>query len=462
MTGNLPLTKKDFPEGFRWGIATSAAQIEGAAFEDGKGPEIWDIFSRIPGKTFGGQTPDQACDYYHKYPEQLGMMKELGFDSHRFSFSWSRIMPDGTGKVNRKGVDFYKSAIDRMLELGLMPNATLYHWDLPQELEYRGGFLNRDVVNWFTEYAGFLFETFGDVVPMWSTFNEPIATYVGYALGVFAPGRKLEKFGRQANHNLLCAHGSAVKRFREIFGRKKDVFDPAGPNVGIVVDVWHHHPARPDDPGDAALAELENEKAYRSYLHPLFKGGYSGALLKYMADNDCLPDMLPGDFELIRQPLDFFGLNCYNRVVDSTDPASVRKSVEFAGGNYMDNGAEFYPKAIYDALRILKEDFGVGIPVYITENGTYNCEEEVVTGPGGTERVHDVTRIRYIQGFLEWLKKALDEGYDVRGYYLWTLLDNFEWPAGNSMRFGIVRTEYGAPSYIMKDSACMMKDFLRP
>ncbi|MBP5730347.1 MAG: family 1 glycosylhydrolase, partial [Clostridia bacterium] len=272
------LTARDFPEGFKWGIATSAAQIEGAAFEDGKGAEIWDVFARTPGKTYGGQTPDIACDYYHKYPEQLAMMRGLGVNSHRFSFSWARVMPDGAGRVNQKGVDFYKRAIDEMLRLGLMPNATLYHWDLPQELEYRGGFLNRDIVNWFTEYAGFMFETFGDVVPLWSTFNEPIATYVGYGLGAFAPGRKSERFGRQANHNLLLAHGSAVKRFRELFGEKRPELDLTKPNIGIVVDVWHHHPARPEDPRDRALAELENEKAYRSYLNPLFKGGYTGAL----------------------------------------------------------------------------------------------------------------------------------------------------------------------------------------
>ena len=455
------LTARDFPEGFKWGIATSAAQIEGAAFEDGKGAEIWDVFARTPGKTYGGQTPDIACDYYHKYPEQLAMMRELGVNSHRFSFSWARVMPDGAGRVNQKGVDFYKRAIDEMLRLGLMPNATLYHWDLPQELEYRGGFLNRDIVNWFTEYAGFMFETFGDVVPLWSTFNEPIATYVGYGLGAFAPGRKSERFGRQANHNLLLAHGSAVKRFRELFGEKRPELDLTKPNIGIVVDVWHHHPARPEDPRDCALAELENEKAYRSYLNPLFKGGYTGALLKYMAEGDCLPDMRPGDFELIRQPLDFFGLNCYNRVVDSVEPGKVRETVEFGGGNYMDNGAEFYPKAIYDALHNVTENFGVDVPIFITENGTYNCEEQVVTDADGRARVHDVTRIRYLNGFLEWLKKAIDEGIDVRGYYVWSMLDNFEWTAGDSMRFGLIRCDYGADNYIYKDSALWLREFLR-
>ncbi len=454
------LTRHDFPEGFKWGIATSAAQIEGAAFEDGKGAEIWDVFSRTPGKTFRGETPDVACDYYHKYPEQLRMMKELGFNSHRFSFSWARVMPDGTGRINQKGVDFYKRVIDEMLELGLTPNATLYHWDLPQELEYRGGFLNRDFAGWFTEYAEFMFRQFGDVIPLWATFNEPIATYVGYALGAFAPGRKLEKYGREANHNLLLAHGSAVKCFRSLFGEKRPELDLGRPNIGIVVDVWHHHHPRPDDERDCAIAELENEKAYRSYLNPIFKGGYTGALLKYMADNDCMPDIRPGDFELIRQPLDFFGLNCYNRVVDSAEPQKIRETVEFAGGNYMDNGAEFYPKAIYDALFNVTKNWGVNVPVFITENGTYNCEESIVTDAGGRERVHDVTRIRYLKGFIEWLKKAIDEGIDVRGYYVWSLLDNYEWPAASSMRFGLVHCDFGAEKYVLKDSALFMQKFL--
>jgi len=452
--------RTDFPKDFKWGIATSAAQIEGAALEDGKGLEIWDVFSRTPGKTYAGQTPDLACDYYHKYPEQLALMKELGFNSHRFSFSWARVLPDGTGRVNEKGMDFYKRAIDEMLKLGLMPNATLYHWDLPQELEYRGGFLNRDIADWFAEYAELMFRTFGDVVPVWSTFNEPIATYVGYGAGAFAPGRKGEQYGRQANHNLLLAHGQAVKCFRSLFGEKRE-FGLDHPNIGIVVDIWHHHPLRPDNPDDVRIAELENDKAYRSYLQPIFKGGYPDGLVKFMQDNNCAPEIKAGDMELIRQPLDFYGLNCYNRVVDSADPAQVRATVEFAGGNYMDNGAEFYPKAVYDALHIVKEQYGVDIPIFITENGTYNCEEEIVEGPDGTKAVHDVTRIKYLEGFLTWLKKAVDEGIDVRGYYVWSLLDNYEWTAGNSMRFGMVHCDFGGVNCVLKDSAKWMSGLLK-
>lgn len=441
-----------FPKDFLWGVATAAQQIEGAAAEDGRTPSIWDTFSAIPGKIAGGDTPALACDYYHRYPQHLALAKELGFDSFRFSFSWSRILPEGTGAVNQKGLDFYKRTVDEMLRLGLTPNATLYHWDLPQVLDDRGGFLNRDIAEWFGDYAAVLFKEFGDVIPLWSTFNEPIATYVGYAHGWFAPGRTGgEKDGRTANHHLLLAHGEAVRRFRE---------SGAAGKIGIVVDLWNHHPARPNHPEDIALAELENEKSYRSYLHPIFKGGYSPALTKWMEDNHYLPPILDGDFDKIRQPLDFFGLNCYNRVVDCADPTlTARQHVEHAGGNFLDNGTEFYPQAIYDALHILKEQFGVDIPIYITENGTHNPDERTVEN--GREVIHDPVRIRYFQGFLEQLGKAMAEGIDVRGYYAWTLLDNFEWSAGYGTRFGMATAPVGGGDILLKDSACWWQEFLK-
>ena len=441
-----------FPKDFLWGVATAAGQIEGAAAEDGRAPSIWDTFAAIPGKIANNDTPTLACDYYHRYPQHLAAIKELGFQGFRFSFSWSRLLPDGVGAVNQKGLDFYKRTIDEMLRLGLTPNATLYHWDLPQALDDRGGFLNRDIAAWFGEYASLLFKEFGDVVPLWSTFNEPIATYVGYGPGWFAPGRNGgERDGRIANHHLLLAHGEAVRRFRES-GRSG--------KIGIVVDMWHHHPARPDHPEDVALAELENEKSYRSYLHPLFKGGYSPALTDWMEQNDCSPVIRDGDFEKIRQPLDFFGLNCYNRVVDCADRSLVtRELTEHAGGNFLDNGTEYYPRAVYDALHILTEEYGVDIPIYITENGTHAVD--TVVEENGVRAIHDTTRIRYFQGFLEWLSKAIDEGIDVRGYFAWTFLDNFEWTAGYSTRFGMATAPLGGGDILLKDSALWWKEFLK-
>lgn len=431
----------NFPKNFIFGAATSACQVEGAASTDGRGPSIWDTFAGKKGTISDGSTPEPACDQYHRLPEDLALLKELGVDSYRFSFSWSRIFPEGIGKVNEKGLDYYKRLVDGLHQKEILPNATLYHWDLPDALDKKGGWCNREIIDWYAEYASLLFRTFGEDIPMWSTMNEPIATYLGYSGGPFAPARGNEASGRTANHHLLCAHGEAVKRFREEHLINSE--------IGIVVDIWHHHPLRPEHPGDCALAELENEKSYRSYLNPIFRGAYSDSLLNYMKEHHCMPEIREGDMELIHQPLDFFGLNCYNRVVDCVDPTLLEKDREkITGGNFLDNGNEYYPKAVYDAIHILNDDYQIGIPIYITENGTHSCNEAVVDG-----KIHDEERIRYLNGFLEWTKKAIGEGMDIRGYYAWSLLDNWEWTAGYSLRFGLVHVDYETQERILKDSA---------
>lgn len=437
------MKKINFSKDFLFGAATSAPQVEGAAREDGRGLSIWDTFSRVPGTILDGTLPEKTCDMYHSYPEDIKMAKELGIDSFRFSISWSRVMPEGKGAVNQKGLDFYKRLTDEMLKNQIIPNATLYHWDLPYELERMGGWLNRDVVDWYGEYASLMFREFGDVIPLWSTINEPIATYVGYALGGFAPGRKLEQYGRQANHHILLAHGEGVKRFREE--------GLTNSKIGIVVDMWHHHPFREDNQEDITLANLENEKVYGSYMNPIFKGCYSDTLLKYMEDNHCMPAMKAGDMERINQPLDYFGLNCYNRVVDCADPSLVKAGAvtEHKGGNYMDNGNEFYPKAVYDAVQILNNKYKIKVPIYITENGSYNCNEEIQKDG----KIHDDERIKYIEGFLYWIHKAMEEGADIRGYYAWSLLDNWEWSAGYTFRFGLIHTDFETQKRIWKESA---------
>jgi beta-glucosidase len=442
------MEKIQFSKNFLFGVATSAAQLEGAAQEDGRGLSIWDAFSRIPNTIADNSTPEIACDMYHSYPEDLALAKELNIESFRFSFSWSRIMPEGKGHVNQKGLDYYKRFIDGILHKGIVPNATVYHWDLPYELERIGGWLNRDIVNWYGEFASLLYREFGDSVPLWATFNEPIATYVGYALGVFAPGKKLEKYGRQANHHLLMAHGEGIKRFRQE-GLQNS-------KAGIVVDIWNHHPLRKDSPEDIALAELENEKTYRSYLHPIFNGKYSDELLQYMEQNDCMPKVKPEDMKLINQPLDFFGLNCYNRVLECTDLSLINKEKN-QGGNYLDNGKEFYPKAVYEAIQILDKEFKIGIPIYITENGTDNCNE-IVQEDG---RIHDAQRIEYMEGFLYWIHKAMEEGADIRGYYAWSLLDNWEWCGGFKSRFGLIRTDFDTQKRICKDSGFWYRDLIQ-
>lgn len=439
----------NFPKDFLFGVATSAPQVEGGFMEDGKGLSIWDVFSRIPRTIADGTRPDVTCDMYHRWPQDLQLMKDLNVQSYRFSFSWSRILPEGKGRVNQKGLDYYKRMTDELHRLEIVPNATIYHWDLPYELEREGGWLNRDVAKWYGEYTSLLFREFGSDIPIWSTINEPIATYVGYGLGSFAPGRKGEAFGRQANHHVLLAHGEGVQRFRE-----ENIKDA---KVGIVVDIWNHHPFRPDCEEDIRLAELENEKSYRSYLNPIFKGCYTDALLDYMKENNCMPVMEADDMKKISAPLDFFGLNCYNRVVDCADETVMkREKKEYVGGNFLDNGSEFYPKAVYDAVKIMQNDYQLNIPIYVTENGTYNCGEEI-TEDG---KIHDAERIQYIQGFLEWINKAMEEGADIRGYYAWSLLDNWEWSAGYTARYGMVHTDFETQERICKDSALWYRDFI--
>lgn len=439
----------NFSKDFIFGVATAAQQVEGAALEDGRGLSVWDTFARIPGAIADGTLPSPSCDMYHSWKEDIHMMKEMNIESYRFSFSWSRILPEGKGKINQKGIDFYKRMLEELHKNDIIPNATVYHWDLPYELEREGGWLNRDIINWYGEYASLLFKEYGKDIPLWVTINEPIATYVGYAQGIFAPGRRNEQYGRQANHHVLMSHGEGVRRFRQ--ENLKDA------KIGIVVDIWNHHPLRPDNEGDRRLAELENEKTYRSYLNPIFHGWYRDELLEYMKNNNCMPYMEQGDMETVNEKLDFFGLNCYNRVLDCTDPNLLEKrKSEAVGGNYLNNGNEYYPKAVYDAAHILKDQFKVDIPIYITENGVINCNEKIQADGC----IHDEERIQYIKGFLEWIEKAIADGIDIRGYYVWSILDNWEWSAGLSHKYGLVNVDFETQKRTWKDSAYWYKNLI--
>lgn len=389
-----------------------------------------------------------ACDQYHHYRDDIALMKKLGIESYRFSFSWSRILPNGIGCPNQKGVDYYHRLIDELHANNIIPNATLYHWDLPYALDLKGGWCNRDIVQWFGDYAELMFKEFGNQIPLWSTVNEPIATYIGYSGGKFAPAHGDAASGRQANHNLLLAHGEAVRRFRAL--------NLNNSKIGIVVDVWHHHPLRPNVEADVALAQMKNHTTYLSYLDPVFKGAYSPELLRYMEQERSMPDIQSGDMARICEKLDFFGMNCYNRVVDCADPALLPKKPKASGGNFQDNPFDFYPKAVYDALHILRERYALDIPIYITENGTFNCGEEI----SDDGRIHDAKRIEYMEGFLYWIGKALEENFDIRGYYLWSLLDNWEWTAGFASRYGICHTDFATQARIVKDSALWYRDMI--
>lgn len=432
--------KYEFPENFLWGVATAAQQIEGGAFEGGRGLSIWDVFSRIPGKIKNGDVPDVACDSYHLYETDVALMKKLGIKTYRFSFSWPRIIPDGTGEVNPEGIAYYKKLIACLKENGIVPNATMYHWDLPYALQLQGGFGNREVIKWFTNYAKVLLDNFGEDIDLWATFNEPIAVYVGYARGIFAPGLKNEKYARQSLHHLLLCHGEVVKMFRERnFSNSK---------IGIVVDVWKHFPARPGNAEDEAIATLSNEvNGYGMFLNPIFLGKYSDELQKYLAEKDMMPEIKEGDMETINRKLDFYGLNFYNGLYDNADEIRRKEEIKKLGGNYQDR-RETHTEAIYDVLHMLVDKYHVDIPIYITENGMEQHASEDVA-----EILEDQERIDYVKSVLVNLHRAMAEGIDVRGYYLWSLMDNFEWSAGYSARFGIHYMNYETLERIPKKSA---------
>lgn len=427
-----------FPENFIWGVATAAQQIEGAAFEDGRGASIWDVFSRLPGTIKNGGIPDVCCDSYHNIERDVAMLKELGVKAYRMSFSWPRILPKGTGEVNPAGIAYYKKLIAALKEAGILVNATIYHWDLPYALQCKGGFGNRKIIDWYLEYSRVLFDNFGEDVDYWVTFNEPIATYVGYAKGFFAPGLTDEKYARQCIHHLLLCHGEAVKLFRQRNFQNGQ--------IGVVVDVWKHYPARPDNPEDIASAMMNNEiEGYGMFLHPLFCGGYSEELTAYMEELDLTPKMEEGDFETICQKLDFYGLNFYNGLYDNVDELRAQEQRKAEGGNYQDR-PESHPEAVTDVLHMVKERYCPDIPIIITENGLPQDEDD-------PDILNDTERIEYVKAVLKGVWQAMDEGVDVRGYTLWTLMDNFEWSAGYAARYGVYYTDYETMRFTPKQSA---------
>ena len=423
-----------------WGVATAAAQIEGAAFEGGRGPSIWDVFSRLPGKIKNDGRPDVACDSYHLYEKDVALMKEMGVKTYRFSFSWPRIIPDGSGEVNPEGIRYYKELIACLKKNGIVPNATMYHWDLPYALQVKGGFGNREIITWFKHYAEVLLDNFGEDVDLWVTFNEPIAVYVGHALGFFAPRLQDEKYARQCLHHLLVCHGEVVRMFRER--------NLQNAKIGIVVDVWKHYPARAGNEEDEASAVYNNEiTGYGMFLHPLFLGGYSGELQKYLKEQDMEPVTEEGDFEIMRRKVDFYGLNFYNGLYDNAEELRAREKAQKEGGNYQDR-PESHPEAIRDVLHMLVEKYKVDVPIYITENGLPQD-----AGEGREKNLDDQERIDYVKDVLSALHETMEDGIQVKGYYMWSLLDNFEWSAGYAARYGLYYTDYQTLERIPKKSA---------
>jgi beta-glucosidase len=431
----------DFPPDFVWGAAASAYQIEGAVHEDGRGESIWDRFSAIPGKVRAGATGEIACDFYHRYPEDIALMRELGLDAFRFSIAWPRIVPSATGPVNEAGLDFYDRLVDKLLEAGIRPFANLFHWDLPQELEDLGGWPERATAEAFAGYADLVAKRLGDRVQDWITHNEPFCTsWLGYGLGVHAPGRTSVRDALAAAHHALLAHGWAVEALRRA---------SPGAEVGTVVDSVPIHPAS-DDPADVAAAWAEDGVRNRWFFDALLRGAYPEDVLERFSDD--APPVRDGDLATISVPLDFVGINNYSRRIVRAGPNGGPIDVPSPSGELTDMGWEVYPGGLYESLGRMHREYGVE-SLYVTENGA--AFTDVRSHDGG---IHDVERIAYLDRYLGAVEKALAEGVPVRGYFVWSLLDNFEWALGYSKRFGLVYVDYPTLERVPKDSFFWYRD----
>ena len=428
-----------FPPGFLWGAATASYQIEGSPLEDGAGPSIWQRFTHTPGRTANGDTGDIACDHYHRYAGDVALMRALGLQAYRFSISWSRVLPEGKGRVNRRGVDFYRRLVDALRAAGIKPVATLYHWDLPAALDDAGGWLNRDIAGWFADYAALMFKAL-DGVELWATLNEPwVVTDGGYLHGALAPGHTNLFEAPLASHNLLRAHGRAVKAYRAHGGTKP---------IGIVVNL---EPKVPASTSDADLAATARADAYmnRQYLDPIFFGEYPAAMAGLFGE--AWPQFPPGDFDDIRAPIDFVGINYYKRGVTRHDPSALIEratSVRQPRSIYTETGWEVCAPALTDILLWFRDRYGA-TPVYITENGAAFYDPP--TAPDGV--VDDPLRVDYLRQHIAAMGEAIQRGVDVRGYFVWSLLDNLEWSLGFSKRFGIVHVDFHTLERTPKKSA---------
>ena len=427
-----------FPGDFVWGVATSAYQVEGAAREDGRGDSIWDEFCRRPGAIRDGSSGQLACDHYHRVAEDVGLIASLGANAYRFSIAWPRVQPLGEGAWNEKGFEFYDRLIDGLLERGIAPYLTLYHWDLPQALQVGGGWVNRDTVGRFADYAAEVGRRFGDRAASIATHNEPwVVAILGHQAGIFAPGLKSQKSAMQVAHHLLLSHGVALQALRA---------QHCTARLGIVLNQAPIHAAT-DSPQDLARARLDDGLTIRLYMDALLRGCYPEDVLAFLGED--APQVAPGDMEAIRQPLDFLGINYYTRNLSGTGaPLDPVKS----GREVTDMGWEVYPHGLTELLLRLHADYCLPA-LYITENGAA-YQDRIVGG-----RVADAERVRYLHSHIAALADALDGGVDVRGYFVWSLLDNFEWADGYAKRFGLVHVDYATQRRTPKDSAHWYRSF---
>ncbi len=419
---------------FLWGVATAAFQIEGAANQDGRGPSIWDTFSHTPGKTVNGDNGDVACDHYHRWSSDVDMIGDLGVGAYRFSIAWPRVQPLGHGAWNDKGLDFYDRLVDRLLEKGIQPHATLYHWDLPQGLQDMGGWGSRDTAHHFANYADVMGRRLGDRLASLATHNEPWCTSVlGHAIGKFAPGDADPVLATQVSHHLMLSHGLALAAMRA-----SGVKCP----LGIVLNQSSATPAS-RSAADIALARREYASFVRWYMDPIFKGSYP-----LDAGLELFPQIQAGDMEVISAPLDFLGVNYYTRIWASAAQPAVEAPRALGES---DMGWEIYPDGLRELLVGLNAQYKLP-PVYITENGMANADR-IEHG-----EVEDTPRIDYVRAHLETIAQARAQGVDVRGYFYWSLMDNYEWDSGYDKRFGLVYVDYATQQRTLKRSAYWYRD----
>ncbi len=442
------MARISFPEDFLWGAATSSFQIEGAWQEDGKGESIWDRFTHTPGKIKDGGTGDVACDHYHRYREDVALMRELGLRAYRFSVSWPRILPLGKGKVNQAGLDFYSRLTDTLLEAGIEPLLTLYHWDLPQALQDQGGWANRDISRWFGDYASVVARTLGDRIKLWTTLNEPqIFGMLGYATGQHAPGSTDPLQYLHLSHYINLAHGEGVAAIRN---------EASASEVGCVLQLPPIHP-RSESEQDRRAARVMDGLMNRWYAEPILVGRYPEEILDLFKDLD-LP-IRQGDLERIHQPLDFAGLNLYSRLFAYHDPSVplLEAMLDFdhrlPGARYTHFGWEICPGSIHEALMRFKNEWG-DPEVYVTENGTA-ADDRLVDG-----EVNDPERIDFLAAYLAEARRAMDDGVKVMGYFQWSFMDNFEWAEGYASRWGIVHVDFASLRRTPKASAYWYRDLI--
>lgn len=437
-----------FPKDFIWGAATSAYQIEGAWNEDGKGPSIWDVYTHTPGRVLNGDTGDVAADHYHCMPGDVALMNELGLRAYRFSIAWSRVLPEGRGRANPKGLGFYDQLVDHLLESGIQPVACLYHWDLPQAIQELGGWPERQTTDWFAEYARLMFDRLGDRVKTWDTHNEPrVVAFLGYGAAVMPPGIADYSQAFQTAHHLLLAHGKAVAIYRQGGYRGE---------IGIIIDSEFATPAS-DSEADRTACQRYSEFDTLFFTDALFTGKYPSYLIEWIGP--MAPKIEPGDMQMIQQPLDFLGVNYYRGTSVAFHQQGGFLKYQATGltlpmWGYTEVGWGVYPPGLTEVLVNLNQRYPIP-KFFITENGCATRDQ-----PDQNGFVRDVERIDYLRGHIAAAAEAIRAGVNLRGYFTWSILDNLEWSEGYSARFGMVRVDYTTQARIPKQSYHWYRDVI--